>query len=56
MPTLPPACPNLTVMELHKNRIGTIAADYFKATPSKYFPLSLVLLLYHCHYFQGYSA
>ena len=45
MPTLPPVCPNLTVLELHKNRIGTIAADYFKATPSKSFP-------YHYHHYH----
>jgi len=34
MPTLGPSHPKLTILEIHKNRIGTIADDYFCATPA----------------------
>ena len=34
MPVLPPRCPCLTVLEVHKNRIAEIDETYFDATPA----------------------
>jgi len=34
MPTLGPSHPKLTIMEMHKNRIASIADEYFFSTPA----------------------